>query len=163
MTKRPYIIENQEMMSKWNFEKNEQLGLFPDKLTCGSNKMAWWTCNKDERHVFSAKICHIFEGRIVCPICSNQKILVGVNDLATTNPELLNEWNYDKNEITPQQVTYGKNRKVWWKCSVCGREWQATIALGQVIKKQDVRIAKKNCRFQFQRRRWHIICRNTSI
>ena len=51
MTKRPYIIENQEMMSKWNFEKNEQLGLFPDKLTCGSNKMAWWTCNKDERHV----------------------------------------------------------------------------------------------------------------
>lgn len=26
------------MMSKWNFEKNEKLGLFPDKLTCGSNK-----------------------------------------------------------------------------------------------------------------------------
>lgn len=128
MTKRPYIIENQEMMSKWNFEKNKQLGLFPDKLTCGSNKMAWWTCDKDKRHVFSAKICHIFEGRIVCPICSNQKILVGVNDLATTNPELLNEWNYEKNEITPQQATYGKNRKVWWKCSVCGREWQATIA-----------------------------------
>lgn len=151
------------MMSKWNFEKNEKLGLFPDKLTCGSNKMAWWTCNKDERHVFSAKICHIFEGRIVCPICSNQKILVGVNDLATTNPELLNEWNYDKNEITPQQVTYGKIGKCGGNVVCAVANGRRQLPLEQVIKKLDVRIVKKNCRFQFQRRRWHIICRNTSI
>ena len=50
---------------------------------------------------------------------SNQKILRGYNDLATTNPELLKEWNYErnnKNGIFPYNVFQGTHMKVWWIC-----------------------------------------------
>lgn len=47
--------------------------------------------------------------------------------LANHNPELLKEWNYKKNEIDPHNISYGTNKKVWWKCSKCGNEWQATV------------------------------------
>ena len=125
MTK-DFVINNKELMKKWNWEKNNALGFFPNKITCGSDKTVWWICNKDYRHVFDAKICHVSERRIICPICANQRILVGVNDLATTNPELIKEWDYEKNIITPQQITYGTNKKVWWKCEK-GHNWQATV------------------------------------
>lgn len=36
--------------------------------------------------------------------------------------------NYDKNgELKPTMVMKGSERKVWWKCSKCGYEWEALI------------------------------------
>lgn len=35
------------------------------------------------------------------------KLQVGINDLATVNPELANEWNYEKNyPLTPMDVSF---------------------------------------------------------
>ena len=113
-----------EIAKKWHPTKN---AMRPDEVFAHSRAKVWWICEKDNRHVFVAKISHLTEGRIFCPICSNQQIMVGVNDLATTNPELLKEWDYEKNLLTPQQVTYGTNKKVWWKC-LKGHSWQAVIA-----------------------------------
>ena len=62
-----------------------------------------------------------------CPYCSNKKVLPGFNDLATTNPELLDEWDYSRNTIDPTTITAGTNHKVWWKCKACGNQWQAVI------------------------------------
>ena len=42
-----------------------------------------------------------------------KKVSIGVDDLATTNPEILKEWNYEKNDILPTSVTKGSSRKVW--------------------------------------------------
>ena len=41
-----------------------------------------------------------------CPYCAGQKVLEGYNDLATTNPELLEEWDYQKNTIKSNYVCY---------------------------------------------------------
>ena len=42
---------------------------------------------------------------------------VGVNDLATKRPDLVAEWDYEKNyPLTPQDVAYGSVKKVWWVC-----------------------------------------------
>ena len=54
------------------------------------------------------------------------KIVIGVNDLATTHPELLELWDYQKNETTPQEVTHGSNKIVWWKCRA-GHGYQQAI------------------------------------
>ena len=32
-------------------------------------------------------------------------------------PELLKEWDYKKNTIDLETLTYGSNKKVWWLCS----------------------------------------------
>lgn len=46
--------------------------------------------------------------------------------LADHNPELVPEWS-ERNELfTPYDVTYGSNKKVWWKGS-CGHEWMASV------------------------------------
>ena len=39
----------------------------------------------------------------------------------------LEEWNYEKNTVLPKEVTAGSGKKVWWKCSVCGNEWNSVI------------------------------------
>ena len=31
-------------------------------------------------------------------------------------PELLAEWDFEKNDIKPTEITKGSHRKVWWKC-----------------------------------------------
>ncbi|WP_051348560.1 zinc-ribbon domain-containing protein [Peribacillus kribbensis] len=41
---------------------------------------------------------------------------------------LLAEWDYEKNvEVGPKNISYGVTRKVWWKCPVCHRSYQAII------------------------------------
>ena len=66
-------------------------------------------------------------GVFKCPVCSGQKVLVGFNDLATTRPDLAAEWNYERNDILPTQITKGSHKDVWWRCSL-GHEWKARIS-----------------------------------
>lgn len=41
--------------------------------------------------------------------------------------ELLRQWHPSKNEpLTPQTVTYGSKRRIWWRCDH-GHEWQAAV------------------------------------
>ena len=116
---------NPELLKEWNYEKNKNVKL--ENINQGSRKKVWWKCSKG--HEWIAEISSRALGR-GCPYCANQKILQGYNDLATTNPELLKEWNYEKNNllnITPKNVSANSGRKVWWKC-LKGHEWQVRIA-----------------------------------
>lgn len=54
------------------------------------------------------------------------KLIVGLNDLATVDPDLAAEWHPTRNDFLSTQVTAGSNRKVWWK-GTCGHEWEAQI------------------------------------
>lgn len=48
------------------------------------------------------------------------------NSLADMHPELVSEWS-DKNlPLTPDKITYGSNKIVWWKAA-CGHEWQTSV------------------------------------
>ena len=57
------------------------------------------------------------------------KPVVRTNDLATLNPEIAMEWHPTKNgELTPNDVTAGSHKKVWWQCSKFkNHEWDARI------------------------------------
>lgn len=122
-----YLIDNEEIMSQWDWEKNNNLELYPDKLSYGSNKIAWWICSKG--HNYRTNIHHKTKDKPNnCPICSNKKILKGYNDLEFVSPDIAKEWNYAKNEnLRPSDVIYSTTRKVWWKCSICNFEWESEI------------------------------------
>ena len=125
MTEKKYIIDKPELISEWNWEKNNELGLDPKMLTLGCGKKAWWICHKG--HEWQTTICDRNNGR-GCPVCSNQKVLKGYNDLATINPKLASEWNYEQNDdLNPENFTANSSKKTWWKCDK-GHEWKATIA-----------------------------------
>ena len=56
-------------------------------------------------------------------------LIRGKNDLASKYPELLKDWHSTKNDsLEPQDVTYASNKRVWWKCHVCGYEWESKIS-----------------------------------
>ncbi len=113
---------NPLLLKEWNYEKNNNLK--PTDLKSGSGKKVWWKCGKG--HEWEATIYNRISGTN-CPYCNNKKVLVGYNDLMTTNYSLCKEWNYEKNKtMIPQMFTNGSHKKVWWKCDK-GHEWEAEI------------------------------------
>ena len=45
------------------------------------------------------------------------------NSLAEVHPELVSEWSEKNLLLTPDGITFGSNKKVWWR-GACGHEWQ---------------------------------------
>ena len=119
--------ERPDLLNEWN-EKNNELGIFPDKVSACSSKKVWWVCWKG--HEWKVSIANRSNGSN-CPVCSHHKVLSGYNDLKTTRPDLLKEWDYEKNNelgIFPDKVSYGSSKKVWWKCHVCACEWETSVS-----------------------------------
>ena len=113
---------NPALVAEWNYEKNGNLT--PEDLIAGSERKIWWKCSQG--HEWQTPVKNRASGS-GCLYCAGREVLRGFNDLATTNPALAAEWNYEKNEnLTPKDVTKSSSRKVWWRCSE-GHEWQATI------------------------------------
>ena len=56
--------------------------------------------------------------------------------LEITNPELLDEWDYEKNKgLKPSMFTKGSHERVNWICKKCGHEWPADIRARAIPKK----------------------------
>ena len=109
--------------AQWHHTRNGNLG--PESVTAMSGRKVWWMCEKGHewQAVIAARSCG--SG---CPVCAGKKVQAGYNDLATVCPDLAKEWHTEKNgELTPECVTKGSNKKVWWRCKR-GHEWQATIS-----------------------------------
>ena len=48
------------------------------------------------------------------------------NSLAEVHPELVSEWSEKILTLTPDDITFGSNKKVWWR-GACGHEWQTSV------------------------------------
>lgn len=122
-TKNNLEIDKPLLSKEWHPFKNGDLK--PSDFTIGSHSKVWWLCKKG--HEWEAIIKNRVKGN-GCPICSGKKILLGFNDLASQKPELLEDWDYDKNgNIKPTEVTCSSNKIVWWKCHICGHEWKTSV------------------------------------
>lgn len=118
------VSQVSRLMDEWDVEKNREAGLDPDKLGSQSNKYAFWKCKCG--YSWSAKISNRYHGR-GCPCCARKIVVPGINDLATTHPELAKEWDYERNgELTPDMVLYGTAKRVYWRCPE-GHSYSATI------------------------------------
>jgi hypothetical protein len=95
-------------------------GWDPSKVSFGSDKKLLWKCDKG--HSWEAAISSRSSG-VGCPYCSNQKVLIGYNDLVSTHPELSREacgWN-------PETVTAGSSKATHlWKCKF-GHSWKSNV------------------------------------
>ena len=50
------------------------------------------------------------------------------NSFAAQHPELICEWSGKNLPLTPDRVSYGSNKRVWWRAA-CGHEWQTRAVL----------------------------------
>jgi hypothetical protein len=61
-------------------------------------------------------------------ILSNYRNLIVSNSIFVTHPQLLKEWNNEKNlKLNPKTITSGSHIKVWWICDK-GHEWEAIVS-----------------------------------
>lgn len=64
--------------------------------------------------------------------------------MLVVNPLLCKEWNYDKNEKDPENYYPNSKSKVWWKCSKCQFEWEASISNRNTLHRGCPQCAIKN-------------------
>ena len=119
------ITTNPEIAKQWHPTKNGTLT--PNDVTAGSKKKIWWTCDKGPDHIWRAALEKRLKGSD-CPACSGKKTVLS-NCLATTNPEIAQQWHPTKNgKLTPFDFTSGSGMKVWWKCPIGDdHEWESVI------------------------------------
>lgn len=124
ISKKGSLLDNvPDLAKEWDYEKNYPLT--PNDVTSGSKKKVWWICQKG--HKWESSVCNRTGGS-GCIYCTKQETITGENDISTTNPELLEEWDYEKNtDIKPEELMAGSNKKVWWKCPL-GHSWKTSIA-----------------------------------
>lgn len=114
-----WIDNMPELLSEWNYERND---VEPINISIWSKRKVWWKCKEGHEWLSSM---NNRQKKVGCPYCSGKLPIVGLTDLETTNPELLKEWDYSKNIITPKEIKAGSGIKVWWKCSL-GHSWSAS-------------------------------------
>ncbi|NNJ32166.1 hypothetical protein DS742_17685 [Lacrimispora amygdalina] len=126
-----------ELAKEWS-EKNAPKRA--DEVFPKSRENVWWkcrVCGYEWRAVIDSRV----KGSS-CPVCSDRVVVAGVNDLATTDPELISEWDYDRNTmISPEQMHRNSLRIVWWICGR-GHRWRAKIA-DRAIDKEPCHICRK--------------------
>lgn len=113
----------------------------PNEIAAGSHMWATWKCKKCG-HIWQARVNMRTKGNndsgTNCPRCAG--FTTNSHDRNTKHSQTNNiasafdikslstEFNEDKNPNT-RLVDLNKNQgwKVWWTCSVCGHDWQASL------------------------------------
>ncbi len=94
-------------------------------VTAGSHKKVLWCCDKG--HEWEASVASVALDGCGCPYCGGKRAIPGETDLATSNPELMAQWDKEKNTgIDPSRILPSAHDKVWWRCDK-GHSWQAVV------------------------------------
>ena len=94
-----------QLMSEWDLLKNAEL-CSPNEVTFRSSKKVWWKCK--EGHEWQAIIHNRSINHSGCPYCAGRKAIKGVNDISTLYPDLVKEWDFEKNgSLKPDEITRG--------------------------------------------------------
>lgn len=131
-----YAIENELIMSKWDYIENEKENLDPKKILQGSHKKVHFKCpNCGRKWISEVRYGYKYNG---CTVCSKktkvehwmEKRLKKTKSLLETNPELLKEWDYVENKregLDPNYLTKGSNKEAYWICPL-GHKYKAIIS-----------------------------------
>lgn len=118
LSKRPEIAD------EWDYDRNVSIN--PDTISYTSGKLIHWKCKLGHTWVDDAS--HRYRGHN-CPYCSGHRVWPGFNDITTTHKLDMLDWDYGRNTIKPQEISRGTEKKVHWKCHVCGHEWYVSPSI----------------------------------
>ena len=112
-----------EIASQWHPTKNGTL--LPSEISPHSSRKLWWVC--EHGHEYRASAASRTLNGTGCPYCAGRRVMPGFNDLASQEPGVAAQWHPTLNgSTTPEMVTVGSHRKVWWLCEH-GHAWKAAI------------------------------------
>lgn len=101
----------------------------PSEVTYGSSSRAVeWVCRNNSDHTWKATPNTRTNVGSGCPVCSNKKVIPGINDISTTAPEIARTWS-TRNNRGVTEVTEGSDYAAVWDCPVCGNTWECKVYL----------------------------------
>lgn len=106
------------------------------------------------------------QGKKLCENCCGTLLIEGSNDLRiwcheNNRLDILRDWNTNLNieELgvlnTPDKMRFNLYKRVYWKCHLCGYEWQSRIAERTIIGK-----GCEKCSYKERSKRHHKRVRN---
>jgi len=101
-----------EIVKSWHPSKNKKIT--PYDVKKGTKLKIWWICEKGHEWEESPKV-RITQNQD-CPYCSGKRVSED-NCLSTLYPKILKEWDYNRNIISPDKITTGSSKYVWWLCA----------------------------------------------
>jgi hypothetical protein len=121
-----------DIVKEWNYELNDKS---PEHYTPSTKRKVWWNCKYDHPYEMQiqtrtrkGKMQSCPEHKLERQVASYKKtVLKKAGSISEKRPELLNEWNWNKNKgLNPDNLAITSIEKVWWKCKR-NHEWQAVI------------------------------------
>jgi hypothetical protein len=113
-------------------ERNGDLD--PNQVAAGSHRKLWWCCPACG-YEWEASVDNRVVRKSGCPRCAIERRaalrtrVARKRSLAAKQPELVAELHPTRNDgLDPSSLGAASTRKVWWRCALCGHEWQATVA-----------------------------------
>ena len=101
-------------------------GWNPRETGIGTDQIKSWKCRFG--HKYEASVNKRTKRNQGCPVCANKRVIVGLNDLASTHPELASEaFGWDPTTVNAGRGSRKSSEKRLWKCKV-GHTWKATPA-----------------------------------
>jgi hypothetical protein len=104
-----------DLAAQWHPTKNE--GVLPTQVVAGSKKHVWWIC--DLGHEWRSTIGNRVFFQSGCPVCQNDLVSSGYNDMRTTHPDLAEQFDSVKNfPDTPESLIGSTHKMLWWRCAL---------------------------------------------
>ncbi|MGL4802022.1 MAG: zinc-ribbon domain-containing protein [Cetobacterium sp.] len=104
----------------WDFEKNT---VNPHHVSKGSSNKVWIKCQEKDYHGSYEIYCYEFSNNGRCPYCSRNSGKVHPKDsfaqyhIDNTDKDFLEKyWDYEKNTVSPWEISPSSYKKVWIKC-----------------------------------------------
>lgn len=114
-TTHPHVLQY------WDYAKNQNVD--PHSVSASSGTLAWWLDDDGNSYQMTIeKKCARGQGS---PFKAGKRVS-DTNSLAACYPELAAQWDRNRNSNTPDDVTCGSSKKVWWICPDTGLSWQST-------------------------------------
>ena len=107
-----------DLAKEWDYSKNPE-DKNPTTVKANSHFPAYWLCPNGHPS-YRKKIEERNNGR-GCPECEKEK-----NTYLVSFPELIKEWDYDKNG-SYEGITIGSSKSYSWICQKCGNRWDAPV------------------------------------
>ncbi|MET3682932.1 rubrerythrin [Alkalibacillus flavidus] len=121
---------NPKVSETWDVTRNYPFN--PEHFKPSSNYKVWWRCAENHSWPTQINVRHKGHG---CPYCAGIRA-TSDKTLTVVNPNLASEWDYDKNELSPNNVAAHSNQRFWWICPDCQSSYD---------KASNERMAGENC------------------
>ena len=102
-----------KLAAEFDCERNN---ITPDQVIQNSITEYYWQCN-EKGHEFMRSPYHRTSHNQECPVCARTIVVKGINDFQTAYPKIVEIWDYDMNDVAPDEISDRNTGKFSFRCA----------------------------------------------